>query len=196
MQFSNDSQMSKTTIFFSEKDFKIGNLLNQCYEEIWIFRGCRSIYYCLLTWVKILLWQVLFSVVYFNELLGAAHTQKLVEILFSAVFNLFLFRLAFECTQQFSFIIYWREMISLAGRLTRPVHDNNTFRLDGFKASKKKVFLPMEHRSWNIGWYLPRLPPRPPTPHPPPPPPDFIWKFLVKLVLPWKQPKTYRCNFP
>ena len=31
---------------------------------------------------------VLLYVVYFDQLLGAAHIQKLVELLFSAVFNL------------------------------------------------------------------------------------------------------------
>ena len=29
----------------------------------------------------------MWSVVYFDQLLGAAHTQKLVETLFSAIFN-------------------------------------------------------------------------------------------------------------
>ena len=36
---------------------------------------------------------------YFNQLLGAVRTQKLVELLFSALFNLFFCKVRETCTQ-------------------------------------------------------------------------------------------------
>ena len=35
-------------------------------------------------------WILIITVVYFKQLLGAARTQKLIELLFSAVFNLLI----------------------------------------------------------------------------------------------------------
>ena len=40
------------------------------------------LFHCTFTWLSM-------SVVYFDQPLGAAHSQKLVELLFSAIFNLF-----------------------------------------------------------------------------------------------------------